>query len=125
VLDEILRALAEDERREVGWTSRSASWTAPSLGRKRGRVGGKDPRQGKGMKLMALANSSGLPLAICAASASPHEVTRVEASREASFVCEELRLLGTTAFDRRPDLRLRSPGRSPKGAKLRDDRATP
>src|SRR3712207_7286402 len=58
-------------------------------GRKRGRVGGKDPTRGKGTKLMALADGSGLPLAVCAASASPHEVTLVGATLAASFLRSE------------------------------------
>ena len=50
-------------------------------------------KRGKGTKLMALADRSGLPLAVHAASASPHEVTLVEATLEASFLGEEPRRL--------------------------------
>jgi transposase len=56
--------------------------------------------RGKGTKLMALADASGLPLSVCAASASPHEVTLVEEVLAASFVGEEPeRLIGDRAYD--------------------------
>jgi transposase len=52
---------------------------------------------------MALADRSGLPLAVHAASASPHEVTLVEATLEASFLGEEPeRLIGDRAYDSDP-----------------------
>ena len=60
-------------------------------------------KRGKGTKLMALANTSGLPLAVYAASASPHEVTLVEAMLAASCVGEESeRLIGDRAYDSDP-----------------------
>ena len=56
---------------------------------------------GKGTKLMALADASGLPLSVCAASASPHEVVAlVEEVLAASFVGEEPeRLIRDRAYD--------------------------
>jgi transposase len=76
--------------------------TAPSWGRKRGRIGGKD-QAGQGTKLMALADASGLPLAVCAASAGPHEVTLVEETLRAGFVGESpKRLIGDRAYDSDP-----------------------
>jgi transposase len=60
-------------------------------------------KRGKGTKLMALADASGLPLAAHAASASPHEVTLVEATLRASCVGEEPeRLIGDRAYDSDP-----------------------
>ena len=57
-------------------------------------------KRGKGTKLMALADRSGVPLAVHAARASPHEVTLVEATLAASFVGEEpKRLIGDRAYD--------------------------
>ena len=49
---------------------------------------------------MAIADSNGLPVAVCTTSASPHEVTLVEETLDASFV-EELapRLIGDKAYD--------------------------
>jgi transposase len=69
-------------------------------------------KRGKGTKLMALADRSGAPLAVCAASASPHEVTLVEEVLAASFVCERpKRLIGDRAYDSDPlDAALREKG---------------
>ncbi len=60
-------------------------------------------KRGKGTKLMALADASGLPLSVCAASASPHEVTLVGAALESRFVSEKPeRLIGDRAYDSDP-----------------------
>jgi transposase len=61
---------------------------------------------------MALADASGVPLAVCAASASPHEVTLVEELLAASFVREQPeRLIGDRAYDSDPlDAVLREKG---------------
>ena len=69
-------------------------------------------KRGKGTKLMALADRSGVPLAVCAASASPHEVTLVEEVLAASFVCERpKRLIGDRAYGSDPlDAALRAKG---------------
>jgi transposase len=57
-------------------------------------------KRGKGTKLMALADASGLPLSVCAASASPHEVTLVEETLHGRFVFEKPeRLIGDRAYD--------------------------
>jgi transposase len=60
-------------------------------------------KRGKGTKLMALADASGLPLSVCSASASPHEVTLVEETLRAGFVGESpKRLIGDRAYDSDP-----------------------
>jgi transposase len=60
-------------------------------------------KRGKGTKLMALADGSGLPLAVHAASASPHEVTLVGETLASSFVGEQPeRLIGDRAYDSDP-----------------------
>ena len=60
-------------------------------------------KRGKGTKLMALADASGLPLGVQATSASPHEVTLVEATLAASCAGEEPeRLIGDRAYDSDP-----------------------
>ena len=60
-------------------------------------------KRGKGTKLMALADASALPLAVHAASASPHELTLVEATLAASCAGEEPeRLIGEQAYDSDP-----------------------
>lgn len=69
-------------------------------------------KRGKGTKLMALADASGLPLSVCAASASPHEVTLVEETLDGGFVSEKPeRLIGDRAYDSDPlDAQLREEG---------------
>jgi transposase len=62
-----------------------------------------EAQAGQGTELMALTDASGLPLAVCAASASPHEVTLVEAALAASFLRERLeRLIADRAYDSDP-----------------------
>ena len=52
---------------------------------------------------MAVADSSGLPLAVSVTSASPHEVTLVEPALESRFVDEKpKRLIGDRAYDSDP-----------------------
>ena len=60
-------------------------------------------KRGKGTKLMALADASSLPLGVQATSASPHEVTLVEATLAANCAREEPeRLVGDRAYDSDP-----------------------
>jgi transposase len=60
-------------------------------------------KRGKGTKLMAVADRFGLPLAVCAASATPHEVTLVAATLDSRFVDEPpRRLIGDRAYDADP-----------------------
>ena len=60
-------------------------------------------KRGKGTKLLALADASGLLLGVHATSASPHEVTLVEATLAASCADEEPeRLIGDRAYDSDP-----------------------
>ena len=57
-------------------------------------------KRGKGTKLMAVADRSGLPLSAYTASAAPHEVTLVGATLEARLVAElPERLIGDKAYD--------------------------
>jgi len=71
-------------------------------GEKRGLCVGKTKR-GKGTKLMAVADRSGLPVACSVASASPHEATLVDATIRDRFISEKpLRLIGDKAYDSDP-----------------------
>ncbi len=57
-------------------------------------------KRGKGTKLMAVADGSGLPVSVHTASASPHEITLVEETLAASFAPgEPERLVGDRAYD--------------------------
>lgn len=60
-------------------------------------------KRGKGTKLMAVADGTGVPIAIHAAPANPHEITLVEATVEERFVeaCPD-RLIGDRAYDSDP-----------------------
>jgi len=60
-------------------------------------------KRGKGTKLMAVADRTGLPVAVYTASASPHEVTLVPDTLAASFPTERPeRLIGDKAYDSDP-----------------------
>ncbi len=69
-------------------------------------------KRGKGTKLMAVADAAGLPLAVYAESASPHEVTLVRETLVQSFTSERPeRLIGDKAYDSDPlDEDLRAEG---------------
>jgi transposase len=68
-------------------------------GEKGGSCIGKTKR-GKGTKLMALADSSGIPIAVHIASATPHEVTLVRETLQRSFLhARPKRLIGDRAYD--------------------------
>ncbi|CAF0692387.1 hypothetical protein MPNT_120001 [Candidatus Methylacidithermus pantelleriae] len=80
-------------------------------GEKRGAWVGKTKR-GKGSKVIAVADRTGLPLATSVGSASPHEITLVEPILQARFVAERpRRLIGDRAYDSDPlDERLAAQG---------------
>ena len=80
-------------------------------GEKGGCAVGKTKR-GKGTKLMVIADAAGLPLAVHAASASPHEVTLVEATLAQTLTLgRPRRLIGDRAYDSDPlDQRLAAQG---------------
>ena len=60
-------------------------------------------KRGKGIKLMAVADRAGLPLAVHAASVSPHEVTLVGETLAQVFTAERPeRLIGDKAYDSDP-----------------------
>ncbi len=69
-------------------------------------------KRGKGTKIMAIADRSGLPLSVHIESASPHEVTLVERTLEARFVVPApQRLIGDKAYDSDPlDATLKAQG---------------
>ena len=71
--------------------------------RKKGGLEVGKTKRGKGTKLLAVADRSGLPLAVHTTSASPHEVTLVTDTLVETFI-EELpeRLIGDKAYDSDP-----------------------
>ncbi len=71
-------------------------------GQKRGHSVGKTKR-GKGTKLVAVADRSGLPVALCIVSASSHESQLVERVLAARFLAHmPQRLIGDRAYDSDP-----------------------
>ena len=80
--------------------------------RKKGGRGVGKTKRGKGTKLMAVADRTGLPIAISVESASPHEVRLVERTLQRRFTKERpKRLIGDRAYDSDPlDHRLRNQG---------------
>jgi IS5 family transposase len=60
-------------------------------------------KRGKGTKLMAVADGTGLPLAVHTASATPHEVTLVTDTLAQTFITTRPeRLIGDKAYDSDP-----------------------
>ncbi len=60
-------------------------------------------KQGKGAKLMAVADSSGFPLAVCTTSASPHEVKLVRETLNQRLIRDvSEKLIGDKAYDSDP-----------------------
>ena len=69
-------------------------------------------KRGKGTKVMAISDRSGLPIALHVTSAAPHEVTLVERTIQERFLDDKpQRLIGDKAFDSDPlDARLKPEG---------------
>jgi transposase len=118
-LPDLPPSLSEVDRRRSSWQrTRSSSrrprraWGDRPLGvlhrrhvrrsQKRGARVGKTKR-GKGTKLMAFSDGSSSPLALHTESASPHELTLVEATLASGFLKEKPeRLVGDKAYDSDP-----------------------
>ena len=78
---------------------RKPSSTPASARRKKG-LRHRPYSRGKGSKIMAISDRHGLPLAVHVASASPHEVTLVDATLAASFLDTlPARLIGDRGYD--------------------------
>ena len=76
-------------------TSTRASLTVPLWASDRGGGSVRNTKWGKGTKLMAVADYSGLPVSVRTASASPHEVSLVRETLAGGFVSEKpKRLIG-------------------------------
>jgi hypothetical protein len=97
VLGGILEALAEDLE-ERGHIDLSECYIDGAFV-----VAKEGGMRGKGSKIMAFSDGSSVPLALHTESASPHEVTLVEATLESSFLKENPEhLVGDTAYDSDP-----------------------
>ncbi|MFZ6019766.1 MAG: IS5 family transposase [Chloroflexota bacterium] len=99
----ILKALVQDmkERGDLDLTECFIDGTFVIA--KKGAKGVGKTKRGKGTKIMAVADRSGLPVAISVSSASPHEITLVEATLDTMFTTElPERLIGDKAYDSDP-----------------------
>ena len=95
----VLKALAQDLHARGGLDLSETFIDGSFASAKKGRAVGKTKR-GKGTKIMAIADRTGLPVAITIASASPHEVTLVAQTLNASFLPDNpVRLIGDAAYD--------------------------
>jgi transposase len=113
VLSDVLEALAEDleERGDIDLSECYIDATFVAAKKGGARVG--KTKRGKGTKLMAFSDGSSVPLALYAESASPHEVSLVEATLASAFLKEKPeRLIGGT----RLTTPIRSTNRSWSGA---------
>jgi transposase len=102
VLGTILEALAQDleGRGEIDLSECFIDGTFVVAKKGGGSVG--KTKRGKGTKLMAFSDGSSIPLALHTESASPHEVTLVEATLASAFLRERhqpKRLIGDKAYD--------------------------
>lgn len=75
---------------------------APLCWQKKGQEVG-NTKRGKGSKTIAVADGTGLPLAVSPTSASPHEGKLVERTVQARFVkAKPKKLIGERAYDSDP-----------------------
>ena len=100
VFRHILEALAEDLRKRGKLDLAQCFIDGTFVGAKKGGCAVGKTKRGKGTKLMAVADGAGIPVAIHATSASPHEITLIEATLEQRFVAAKPeRLIGDRAYD--------------------------
>ncbi|WP_202901641.1 IS5 family transposase [Bryobacter aggregatus] len=100
VMRGILEALAEDLRTRGGFDVREAFIDGSFASAKKGAWSRGKTKRGKGTKIMAVADSNGLPIAVCTESATPHEVILVQKTLAEIFVAEPIqRLIGDKAYD--------------------------
>lgn len=100
VLEGVLRALASALLEQGRIDLSEAYIDGTFVPAKRGGAAVGPTKRGKGTKVMAVADRSGLPLALHIDSASPHEVTLVEKTLATTFVGDlPERLIGDRAYD--------------------------
>jgi transposase len=108
----VVEALAEDLRSRGKLDLAECFIDATFVIAKKGALSSARPSGGKGTKLMAAANGVSAPIAVHAASASPHEITLTEGTIEQRFTeGVPQRLIGDLAYDSDPlDARLAKHG---------------
>ncbi|HEX8835069.1 MAG TPA: IS5 family transposase [Abditibacteriaceae bacterium] len=102
-LRHVLEALAADLKERGGLDLSECFIDGTFVVAKKGAQELGKTKRGKGSKLMAVADGSGLPLAVHATSASPHEVTLVQDTLSQAFISgQPQRLIGDRAYDSDP-----------------------
>jgi transposase len=96
VFAKILTALAEDLRDRGGIDLSEGFIDGTFAPAKKGTLAWARPSGAKALKIMSVADTHGLPLAVDVGSVSPHEVTLVEATLDAGFLAEPPRRVGGT-----------------------------
>nr|BDT31638.1 hypothetical protein MFMH1_13070 [Myxococcus sp. MH1] len=97
---DVLRALVLDLKERGGFDLEEGFVDAFFASAKKGGPCVGKTKRGKGTKVMAVADGAGLPLAIGAASASPHETRLLEVTLDESLIDElPARLIDDKAYD--------------------------
>ncbi|MGR0482535.1 MAG: IS5 family transposase [Candidatus Electronema sp. V4] len=100
VFRRILEELAVDLQERGGIDIREAFIDGSFVPAKKGAGAVGRTKRGKGSRIMAVADAVGLPVAVCLASASPHEVKLVEAALDSLFISGlPEKLIGDKAYD--------------------------
>jgi len=112
VFQQVLETLAEDLKQRGDLDLSECFIDGTFVVAKKGGLGVGKTKRGKGTKLMAVADRTGLPLAVYVTSASPHEITLVAQTLETGFLSEApQRLIADRVYDSDPlDSRLRQQG---------------
>jgi transposase len=100
VLRRILEHLAQDLRDRGGIDLEECFVDGTFASAKKGGSCVGKTKRGKGTKIMAMADGTGLPIALCIESASPHEVTLIDKLFQHRFLKNlPKRLIGDKAYD--------------------------
>ena len=124
VLDRALRDLA-GELRDSGRIDGSEAFIDASFARAKGGGPGVGlTKVGKGMKIMAIADRSGLPLSVSVHAANHHETKLAQLSLDLCLCGEPANLIGDKAYDSDPlDAELRERGGDDRAAPAQPDAA--
>ncbi|MGV3616611.1 MAG: IS5 family transposase [Fimbriimonas sp.] len=96
----VLKALAQDLEERGGIDLSECFVDATFASAKKGAGGVGKTKRGKGTKIMAITDRSGLPVATWTGSASPHEITLLEDTLDAKFTVDfPIKLIGDRAYD--------------------------
>ncbi|WP_456452787.1 IS5 family transposase [Hydrogenimonas sp.] len=100
LLEKILQTLAQDLKERGDIDVRECFIDGSFVSAKKGVLAFGKTKRGKGTFGLGIADASGLPVALCTGSASPHEVKYVEPTLEKMFVAQKPeKLIGDKAYD--------------------------